>query len=501
MAKHEGSSEEELATPAEPTREGVTTERVDEELRDARDKLRVALAISKMSLFSYRPEVGALTWDASAREVLGTEPPGTLPEYLELIHPEDRKLVGARLKLAVERRSFPDLEHRILIKGQQTRWVLSRGGGGRSRRTALDRRRGGRVRAALDGGEAPPGSEDGSPGRAHRWPRAQLQQRLDGHLAEPRARGSASARGGHGLLTVARHAAERAARLVRELMVFAGGQRYGERRDEAVTLVVQRAVELCRSTFSRQIAVDLDLGSEMPLLAMDGAQVEHAVMNVCINARDALEGVSGRTPTLRVEVHRVSGNAVELGPSPKAHLEHARIRVSDNGIGMSEEVRHRIFEPFFTTKDIGKGTGLGLSTTYAIVREHAGFITCESRPGQGTTFSLYLPVERIGRRKDSGVLMLPAPKGDELLLVVDDDPVVRGVTARVLASGGYKILEASDGSQGLSVFEQKRESIGLVLLDESMPGIAGHEVLAKMLHSSRRPGSRCSQECSRPPNS
>jgi signal transduction histidine kinase len=481
MAKHEGSSEEELATPAEPTREGVTPERAAEELRDARDKLRVALAISRMSLFSYRPKSEALTWDASAREVLGTEPPATLAEYLDLIHPEDRKLVEGRLKLAVERKAFPDLEHRILIKGQ-TRWMLSRAEvvddpvgprliGGvvdvSERRLMEEKLRQAQKMEAL--GEL-------TAGLAHNFNNALMAILPNLEHAARHAPEEVT-----GLLTVARHAAERAARLVRELMVFAGGQRYGERRDEAVTLVVQRAVELCRSTFSRQIVVDLDLGTETPLLAMDGAQVEHAVMNVCINARDALEGVSGRTPTLRVEVRRVPGNAVELGPSPKAHLEHARIRVSDNGTGMSEEVRHRIFEPFFTTKDIGKGTGLGLSTTYAIVREHSGFITCESRPGQGTSFSLYLPVERIGRRKDSGVLMLPAPKGDELLLVVDDDPVVRGVTARVLASGGYRILEASDGSQGLSVFEQKRESIGLVLLDESMPGIAGHEVLAKML--------------------
>ncbi|HEV8247122.1 MAG TPA: ATP-binding protein, partial [Polyangiaceae bacterium] len=158
-----------------------------------------------------------------------------------------------------------------------------------------------------------------------------------------------------------------------------------------------------------------------------------------------------------------------------------RISVSDNGMGMAEAVKLRIFEPFYTTKEIGKGTGLGLSTTYAIIREHGGFIVCESEPGVGTTFCLYLPVERSGLRKDSGAMALPAPRGDELVLIVDDDPVVRGVTARVLSSAGYRILEAGDGARGLSMFEQQRAHIRLVLLDESMPGIAGHEVLARML--------------------
>jgi CheY-like chemotaxis protein len=246
--------------------------------------------------------------------------------------------------------------------------------------------------------------------------------------------------------------------------------------------VVERAVELCRSTFSRQISVELTL-SEVPLvLSMDATQLEHAVMNVCINARDALDGVQGRVPTLRVQVDCVRAGSVELGdPAFKPERDHARVSISDNGVGMASAVKERIFEPFFTTKEIGKGTGLGLSTTYAVVREHGGFINCESEPGAGTTFRIYLPLERSGQRKDSGTLKLPAPGGNELVLLVDDDPVVRGVTARVLSSAGYRILEASDGSQGLSLFEAQHDSIDLILLDESMPGIAGHEVLARML--------------------
>lgn len=482
MGEREGHGGRERVRAPEVTHEGVLVAELGEALRDEQKKLRVALAIAKMCLFTYDPSNGCISWDASAREVLGAEPPRSLEAYLALVHPEERKLVHERVRLAALRRAFPDLEHRFVGDGRVTRWLLVRAEvvddhegvrliGGvmdvSERRSMQEKLRQAQKMEAL--GEL-------TAGLAHNFNNALMAilPNLEHALRQ-------APEGMTGLLTVAQHAAERAARLVRELMVFAGGQRHGERRDDAIGAIVQRAVELCRSTFPPQIKVTLDLGTDIPLLSVDAAQVEHAVMNVCINARDALEGVTGRTPSLYVEVRRVPARAVELGPSPKAHLAHVRIRVSDNGVGMSDEVRHRIFEPFYTTKGVGKGTGLGLSTTYAIVREHAGFITCESRLGQGTSFSLYLPIEQSGRRKDSGTLALPAPQGDELLLVVDDDPVVRSVTARVLASGGYRIIEAENGSQGLSVFEQRRGQIGLVLLDESMPGIAGHEVLAKML--------------------
>jgi CheY-like chemotaxis protein len=271
-------------------------------------------------------------------------------------------------------------------------------------------------------------------------------------------------------------------------MVFAGGQRSGERRDEPLRTVVERAVELCRSTFSRQISVELKLPDDALILSMDATQIEHAILNVCINARDALEGTQGRPPTLSVTVARVGANSRDLADhSVELKRDYARVSISDNGLGMPESVRARIFEPFFTTKDVGRGTGLGLSTTYAVVREHGGYIACRSKQGAGTTFHVYLPIERTGR-KDSGALKLPAPGGSEVVLLVDDDPVVRGVTARVLRSAGYQILEAADGNQGLSLFDAKRPAIDLILLDESMPGIAGHEVLARLLE--RDPGVR-----------
>jgi len=459
---------------------------MEAELRESKNKLRIALTASHIGLWSWDAVSDALRWDSATLRIYGrNSAPKNFDEYIALVHPDDRKLVAGHVKRALQSGEYGDLEYRIVRPDGEERWVLCRAevikdengaikllSGGvidvSERRLMEDKLRQAQKMEAL--GEL-------TAGLAHNFNNALMAILPNLEHAVQHAQA-----GTKPLLQVAQQAAERAARLVSELMFFAGGQRASERRDEPLSAVVERAVELCRSTFSRQISVELSLSQDPLVLMMDATQLEHAVMNVCINARDALEGVQGRTPTLRVAVERIPAGSDELrGPAFKPERDHARISVSDNGVGMPEEVRRRIFEPFFTTKEIGKGTGLGLSTTYAVVREHGGFISCESQRGAGTVFRLYLPIERSGQRKDSGTLQLPAPGGYEVVLLVDDDPVVRGVTARVLSSAGYRIIEAGDGSQGLSLFEAQRERIDLILLDESMPGIAGHEVLARML--------------------
>ncbi len=468
------------------TTDPASRQDVEAALRESQNKLRIALTASQVGLWSWDSTDDVVHWDSATQRIFGTDrAASTYQDYAALVHPDDRKLVARHVSRALEQGEYKELEHRIVRPNGEERWVLARAevlkdASGKFRRLiggildVSDRRL---MEDKLRQAQKMEALGELTAGLAHNFNNAlmailpNLEQAAKGVSPQVAP-----------LLEVARQAADRAARLVGELMVFAGGGRTSERRDDNLGSVVTRAVEICRSTFSRQILLELEIDQTSPILAIDAAQVEQAVMNVCINARDALEGITGRTPTLRVEVIRVPGGAEELsGPALKPERDHARISVTDNGVGMPAAVRRRIFEPFFTTKEVGRGTGLGLSTTYAIVREHGGFVSCESEPGRGTTFRLYLPVERSGRRKDSGALALPAPGGSELLLLIDDDPVVRGVTARVLLAAGYRIIEASDGTEGLSLYEQQSARISLVLLDESMPGIAGHEVLARML--------------------
>jgi CheY-like chemotaxis protein len=149
-------------------------------------------------------------------------------------------------------------------------------------------------------------------------------------------------------------------------------------------------------------------------------------------------------------------------------------------MGMDAPTRERIFEPFFTTKEVGKGTGLGLAMVYGILQRHGGWVECQSQEEKGTVFSLYLPL-RVGTATEARVEAEPElVRGTETLLVIDDEDLVRRSTARFFAGLGYQVLEAVDGLQGLEVFDQQRGQVDLVLLDLSMPGLSGREVLAQL---------------------
>ena len=203
------------------------------------------------------------------------------------------------------------------------------------------------------------------------------------------------------------------------------------------------------------------------------------MLNLYLNARDALEGVERAVPCIRTSVLLV--RQVDRGEVPVQ--DYACIEVADNGVGMDQQTRERIFEPFFTTKEVGKGTGLGLATAYGILQQHQGWIECQSQVGQGTIFSLHLPVgaaaEAGAEARESGE-QRSLPCGTETLLIVDDDEQVRSSVAQFFASLGYRVLEAGDGVAGLELLSQQRGQISLVLLDLSMPGLSGQEVLAQL---------------------
>jgi CheY-like chemotaxis protein len=164
------------------------------------------------------------------------------------------------------------------------------------------------------------------------------------------------------------------------------------------------------------------------------------------------------------------------GKTPEARLY---VEVEDNGCGMDTQTRERVFEPFFTTKEVGKGTGLGLATVYAIVREHQGLVECQSTPGEGSVFRVLLPLGEedpgAAGREDGAV-----PDGRETVLIVDDDRGPRHTMARLLRERGYTVLEAANGHKGLEILRGRSRRPDLVLLDVSMPGLSGTQVLARI---------------------
>jgi signal transduction histidine kinase len=165
-----------------------------------------------------------------------------------------------------------------------------------------------------------------------------------------------------------------------------------ERNTVDINFVINDAVSICRKTFDRKIEIIVESYDNLPSVLGDSGELQQVFLNLCLNARDALEEVDPRLPNIRIKVSTVSFDTDNCMTLPEARPgQYIRVSVSDNGVGMSKDIQERIFEPFFTTKKVGKGTGLGLATVYAILKRHNGWIDCQSQHGVGTTFNVYLP--------------------------------------------------------------------------------------------------------------
>jgi CheY-like chemotaxis protein len=210
----------------------------------------------------------------------------------------------------------------------------------------------------------------------------------------------------------------------------------------------------------------------------DPAQIEQVIMNLAVNARDAMpEG--GRLTLSTHNVDLAAGDAEPmLRPGP-----YVLLTVRDSGCGIDDATLARLFEPFFTTKPAGRGTGLGLATVYGIVKQSGGYIFVDSSPGQGATFRIYLPrmeCEDIAGVWESPAVAPEADTGSETILLVEDDDLVRGLARRILAERGYTVLEAHNGIHALSVAETRGDSIQLLVTDVIMPQMSGRELAERL---------------------
>ena len=281
------------------------------------------------------------------------------------------------------------------------------------------------------------------------------------------------------LIASAKRAGQRAAELVKQLLGFSRQSHLNLDHCNA-NEVIEDVRSLLSTTINPRVNIELDCEQELWSVEADGTQVEQVVMNMCVNAIDAMGEVGGRLILSSRNVHMERCEESEhVHASPG---DYVAISVVDDGSGMSPEILGKIFEPFFTTKEQGKGTGLGLATSYGIVKQHGGWISCDSEVGHGTKFQIFLPRKDIPRR---GSKPKPACKeapgqGNETLLLVDDEAPVRRVAEGVLKHHGYNILSAEDGIDALDVFEKNKDSISLVLLDLTMPRLSGKETLVEL---------------------
>ncbi len=269
-------------------------------------------------------------------------------------------------------------------------------------------------------------------------------------------------------------AGERAAGLTRQLLAFGRKQMLAPRVLNLNALVTESG-KMLRRLIGEDIVLSTELDPTLYPVWGDAGQIEQVLMNLAVNARDAMP--TGGQLTLRTS--NVTLNGAALGERPEvAPGPYALLTVSDTGCGMAAHVKARIFEPFFTTKEMGKGTGLGLATVYGIVKQSGGHIEIDSEPGQGSSFRIYLPPQRDvranpapdPRRGDD------APGGTETVLLVEDEEAVRALARQSLRLKGYAVLEAGDGEEALSVCRAHRGPIDLLLTDAVMPRLSGGEL-------------------------
>jgi two-component system, cell cycle sensor histidine kinase and response regulator CckA len=272
-------------------------------------------------------------------------------------------------------------------------------------------------------------------------------------------------------------ASQRGAALVRQLLTFASKS---DVLFESIQLndVVAETARLLNETLPKTITVQYKLAEPLPPIVADPNQVHQLLLNLCVNARDAMANGG----TLSISTLLVGSEALP-GHYPNASAQsYVVLQVSDTGEGMDQATKRRIFEPFYTTKEKGKGTGLGLATVYGIVESHGGFIDVDSEKGVGSSFHVYFPAQRA--MEESPNAELPSFDdvigGTETILVVEDEELLRGMLKAILTAKGYEVLTAGDGVEAVELYTLHREKVDLVVADIGLPRLAGNEVFLRL---------------------
>jgi PAS domain S-box-containing protein len=272
------------------------------------------------------------------------------------------------------------------------------------------------------------------------------------------------------MLAILKINAERAGEMIKQVLEFARGIE-GERIELQPAHLIREVAKILQSTFPKTIKIRVSVAQDLSPVVGDATQLHQVLMNLCVNARDAMPG--GGSLTIEAENTYLDENYArmhfEAKPGP-----YVVVRVADTGIGMPPDVLEKIFEPFFTTKEQGKGTGLGLPSIRGIVKGHGGFIDVYSEVGKGTEFRIYIPAATSGQARQPEEVSVSSPLGrGELILVVDDEDAILEVARRALQENGYRVLTARDGTEALALYAEHKKKIDAVLMDMMMPYLDG----------------------------
>jgi PAS domain S-box-containing protein len=440
--------------------------------RDRDNRLRYAVEASGVGTWSWDRVTDTIAWDDALCRIYGLTPsqsPRVYDDYVRYLHPEDRPHIEAHIGRCLETGVYEDFEHRLIRPDGTVRHVFCRGAAETNDRGEVTGMIGGifditdrkRLEEHLHQLQRMEAFGQLAAGIAHNFNNLLSVVLPNAELCRMHAPSALQ-------LPIAdiEHAASRASELVRQLMLFARHEVSEEKGAVDLVAVAERTLSICRSTFDRRITIELSVHGELPLVLARAGEIEQVLLNICINARDALEEAYNADPRIELRLERSDGGMV-------------RVRVADNGPGMDEVTRSRLFEPFFTTKENGRGTGLGLASVYGIVLDHQGTIHCRSAPGEGAEFTIELPIASPTALPTPVPTVLPDSRGDETILLVDDEPLVRRALSTLLRDAGFHVLEAGDGREGLEVVK-RAPAVKLILLDRSMPNMSGDELLAEL---------------------
>ncbi|MGE5315020.1 MAG: response regulator [Acidobacteriota bacterium] len=288
-------------------------------------------------------------------------------------------------------------------------------------------------------------------------------------------------------------AVDRGRTVVQQVLTFARKEEVILQRSVQINDIVREVAKMLDETFPKIIRIDVTLGSSLPPASVDGSQLHQALLNLCVNARDAIldgggpERHEGGSITLSTSV--VQGTELRRQFADALADVYIAITVADSGEGMDEETKKRIFDPFFTTKGKGKGTGLGLAVVYGIIHSHGGFVNVESRLHHGTSFTLYIPASPryTAGAAEQEQTAADSLRGTETILLIEDEEPLLHLMKVFLEGNGYTVLAAADGMSGVDLFLKHRNRIGLVLSDVGLPALGGISVVKKIRESSAVP--------------
>jgi len=450
-------------------------------LHESESRLDVALEATGIGLWGWDVRSGELFWDERMTALHGSRAVAPLERYAErFVHPDDRASFMARARRTIETGVWETFAYRIVRDNGVVRWITSRGRVERDEHGTLTKVVGGTLDVTeqrlleeqLRQSQKMEAIGNLTAGIAHNFnnmlsvimPTLDILSRM---LPKERAP----------LLKDASHATRRAAEMVQQLMTYAGHSFTHERKPVALDEVVEAAVGICRRVFDRRVQLDTSYDGPAPTVLCNPVQIEQVLVNLLLNARDAVLDAKPERGlvSVRVRAHEEPLPAGQAGGPP---LESVTIEIEDDGVGMSPELRGHLFEPFFTTKGAGRGTGLGLATSFAIMRDHGGTLECRSVEGEGTTFTLRLPTSALPATRSASPPK-PAPTPRLRVLLIDDDAAVRATVERILSDADLSVIAAGDGAAGVALLEAHPD-VDVVLLDRSMPGGAGETFIPRL---------------------